>query len=65
MRRVDPLFEELLSAGLAITGLGVVLAAVYWLATGLSPWPGLVLGEVIGGAWGVVILTLTSPRRRR
>ena len=64
MRRIDPLLEEVITAGIALTGLSVILSAVYWWATGLSPWPGLVLGEVIGAGWGVVILTLTSPRRR-
>ena len=64
-RRIDPLLEEVLAATLAMTVLAVVVALLYWLITGLSPWPGLVLGEIAGFGFGIALLSLTSPRRRR
>ncbi len=48
---------------LALAALGGVVALFYWLVTGLSPWPGLVLGEGFGLATGLGVLTLASPRR--
>ena len=64
MLRRSPLLVEFLIASLAMTGLGVVVAVLYWALTGLSPWPGLVLGEIAGFGFGTVILALCSPRRR-
>ncbi len=48
-----------------MTVLAVLIAALYWLVTGLSPWPGVVLGELIGFGFGLSLLALTAPRRRR
>ena len=64
-RRLDPLLEEVLAATLAMTVLAVVVAVLYWAITGLSPWPGLVLGEIAGFGFGIALLSLSSPRRRR
>jgi len=64
-RRIDPLLEEVLAASAAMTTLAVVVAVLYWLITGLSPWPGLVLGELAGFGFGIALLSLSSPRRRR
>ena len=64
-RRIDPLLEEVLAATAAMTVLAVVIATLYWAITGLSPWPGLVLGEVAGFGFGIALLSLSSPRRRR
>lgn len=64
MPRMPVLLEEFLVALAASACLGVVIAAVYWFVTGLSPWPGLILGEVIGFGWGAALLALTSPRSR-
>jgi hypothetical protein len=64
MTRLDPLIEDTLSALLATTVLGVVVAGLYWLLTGLSPWPYVVLGEIGGLGFGVAMLALCSPRRR-
>ncbi len=58
-----PLLEETLMSCLALAALGGVVALFYWLVTGLSPWPGLVLGEGFGLATGLGVLTLASPRR--
>ena len=64
-RRIDPLLEEVLAASAAMTVLAVVVAVLYWVITGLSPWPGLVLGEIAGFGFGIALLSLSSPRRRR
>jgi hypothetical protein len=63
--RLDPLIEDTLAALVAVSVLGVVVAAMYWFLTGISPWPYVVLGETGGLGFGVAILALTSPRRRR
>ena len=61
MRRLDPLIEEILVGAVAMSVLGIVIAVAFWLLTGLSPWPFLVLGEIVGLGWGVVLLALASP----
>ena len=63
--KLDPLVEETLAATLAVALLGVVLTVLFWLATGVSPWPGIILGELVGLGMGIPLLALTSPRRRR
>ena len=63
-RKLDPLLEDTLAALVATTVLGVVVAAMYWLLTGLSPWPYVVIGETGGLGFGVAMLALCSPRRR-
>ena len=65
MKRLHPLLEEAIAATVAVGALGVLVALLYWLLTGRSPWPGLVLGEVIGFGWGVLLLVAASPRRSR
>ena len=45
--------------------LGVGIALAYWVFTGISPWPFVVLGEISGLGFGVAMLALASPRRRR
>jgi hypothetical protein len=63
--RIDPLLEETLAATMAVALLGAVMCVLFWLLTGLSPWPGVILGEIVGLGMGVPLLALTSPRRRR
>ncbi len=65
MSRLDPLLEELIAATMAMTLLGLIVALLFWLVADISPWPGLVLGEVAGFGFGIVLLTLTSPGRTR
>jgi hypothetical protein len=63
--RLDPLIEDTLAALLATSVLGAVIALLYWTLTGISPWPYVVLGETSGLGFGVAMLALCSPRRRR
>jgi len=63
--KLDPLLEETLAATLAVALLGVVLTVFFWLVMGVSPWPGIILGELVGLGMGIPLLALTSPRRRR
>jgi hypothetical protein len=65
MAGLDPLLEEALVAALAIGALTAIIALLYWLSTGLSPWPLLVLAELAAFGSGMAILLATSPRRRR
>ena len=65
MPALDPLVEDTLAALLATSLLGVAIAVAYWLLTGISPWPFVVLGEMSGLGFGVAMLALASPRRRR
>jgi hypothetical protein len=62
--KLDPLLEELLAATAAILTLLALISALYWLFTGSSPWPELVLGQALIYGTGIGVLTLTSPRRR-
>lgn len=65
MPHLPVLLEEFIAALAASACLGAVIAVLYWYVTGLSPWPGLILGEVIGFGWGAALLALTSPRSRQ
>jgi hypothetical protein len=64
MPALDPLLEDTLAALLATSVLGTVIAVLYWVLTGISPWPFVVIGEVGGLGFGVAMLALCSPRRR-
>ncbi len=57
--------EELLSGAVAIAGLMIALAGIYWLVTGINPWPVFVLSELPGAGFGIVLLALMTPHRRR
>ncbi len=62
--RGDPMWRELGVAVLAMSCLAGLIAGLYWVFTGHSPWPFVVLGEVAGFGFGVSLLAITSPRRR-
>lgn len=64
MSRLSPLVEELIAAAALMTTIAVLVALVFWRATGVSPWPFVVLTEVAAFGWGTVMLALSSPRRR-
>ena len=61
----NQLLEELLNAIGATAALIALLSGIYWLFTGLSPWPTIVIVQVVAFGSGLGVLTLTSPRRRR
>jgi hypothetical protein len=65
MAGLDPLLEEALVAVLAIGALTAVIGVLYWLATGLSPWPLIVLADIAAFGTGMAVLLATSPRRDR
>jgi hypothetical protein len=54
--------SQLGSSALAVTVLVIVLAAIFRLAPGQSPWPVFVLVELPSAAVAFALLTLTSPR---
>jgi hypothetical protein len=53
---------HMLSGVVAVLILVTVLALVYRLATGDSPWPVFVLAELPGAGFGFIMLSLTAPR---
>ena len=62
---LHPLVEELIAAVLAMTLLGVAVALLFWVGTGISPWPYVVLAEIGSCIFGIVLLLATSPMRHR
>ena len=65
MKRLPPLLQEFVVAACLMTGLGIIVAVAFWLITGLSPWPYVILAEVAGFGWGTIMLALASPHARR
>ncbi len=57
--------EELLHGSVAIAGLMLTLAGIYWVVTGINPWPVFVLSELPGAGFGIVLLALLNPTRHR
>ncbi|MBI4215851.1 MAG: hypothetical protein HY687_00425 [Chloroflexi bacterium] len=55
--------REILPASLSILALAALLNLIYWLATGLSPWPYFTFGVATGAAMGFIVLVLSAPRR--
>lgn len=60
----NPLLQELLAAAFSMTLLIVAVSAIYWVFTGESPWPWVIISQVIVFGSGLGVLTLVSPRRR-
>ena len=60
----DPLLREVAVASAAMLALSGFISLLYWLFTGLSPWPFVILGTTAGFGFGVALLALTSPRRQ-
>ncbi len=64
-RSVDPIIEELIAGTVTMSGLGAFLAFLYWAFTGNSPWPAIIIAEVLAFGLGLGIITLCGPRRGR
>ena len=62
---MEPLLAETLIAVAVTAALGGFIALLFWLTTGMNPWPFVVLGEMAGLGFGVALLALTSSRRGR
>jgi len=52
-------------AALAVSALIALIALLYWLSTGLSPWPFVILAAIAGFAPGIAMLSIATPRHRR
>ena len=63
--KLSPLVEEMLHAIVPMAMLVVTISALYWVFTGLSPWPEMVIAQILVFGSGLGVLTLTSPRVRR
>jgi len=63
--KLDPLLEEALVASVSMTILAAFIALSFYALTGISPWPFVILSECGAFGMGIILLTLSSPRRRR
>ena len=63
--KVDPLIEEAIVATISMFIVGAFIALSFYVITGISPWPFVILSETAALGIGIVLLTLSSPRRRR
>ena len=63
--KLDPLLEEAIVATISMLVLGVFIALSFYVVTGISPWPFVVLSECAAFGMGIALLTMASPRRRR
>lgn len=58
------MLADLAWTSLQTLALMAAVNAVYWAFTGLSPWPFVLTGTLVGGALGVILMVLTVPRRQ-
>jgi hypothetical protein len=63
--KLDPLLEEAIVATVSMFIVAVFIALSFYVVTGISPWPFVVLSECAAFGMGIVLLTFSSPRRRR
>jgi formate/nitrite transporter FocA (FNT family) len=61
MSRRRALVEETVVAAVGLAVISVLIDAIFWLSTGRSPWPGLVLAECVAFGWGLILVVVTSP----
>jgi len=55
---------DLCSGALAVISVVLIVALVFRLATGMSPWPVFLLAEMPGAGFGFILLALSSPHLR-
>ena len=63
--KLDPLLEEAIVATISMTILAAFIALSFYALTGISPWPFIILSEFGAFGMGIILLTISSPRRRR
>ena len=63
--KLDPMLEEAIVATISMFILGVFIALSFYVVTGISPWPFVVLSECAAFGMGIALLTFASPRQRR
>ena len=63
--KLDPLLEEAIVATISMTLLAAFIALSFYALTGISPWPFVILSECGAFGMGIILLTMSSPRRRR
>jgi len=63
--KLDPMLEEALVATISMFVLGVFIALTFYVVTGISPWPFVILSECAAFGMGIALLTFASPRQRR
>jgi hypothetical protein len=63
--KLDPMLEEALVATISMFILGVFIALTFYVVTGISPWPFVILSECAAFGMGIALLTFASPRQRR
>jgi formate/nitrite transporter FocA (FNT family) len=61
MSRRRALIEETVVAAVALAVISGFIDGIFWLSTGRSPWPGLVLAECVTFGWGLILVVVTSP----
>jgi len=62
--KLDPMLEEALVATISMFILGVFIALTFYVVTGISPWPFVILSECAAFGMGIALLTFASPRQR-
>ena len=65
MHRLRKVVEEIVAASVAMALVATLIAFIFWFTTKQSPWPFVVLAEVVSFAWGLILLIATSPTWRR
>ena len=63
--KLDPMLEEAIIASISMFILGVFIALSFYVITGISPWPFVILSECAAFGMGIALLTFASPRQRR
>jgi hypothetical protein len=63
--KLDPLLEEAIVATVSMFVVAAFIALSFYVVTGISPWPFVILSECAAFGMGIVLLTMASPRRRR
>ena len=62
-KSINPMLEEVIAALVAMTILATAVAALFWVGTGISPWPHVVIAEIGACGFGLVLLIASSPMR--